>query len=223
MIRVPTSGFLGGTFQGGLNNALCAIAGLALPCGKELCVNIIGEKNLEYEVEENYAEVARLLALLGVPVNLRYIRNCDMHAIRRLGAAQLNILRDGELKPTGEFLKQRFGTPYLISYPIGLDGTIRFLESVGMMCGIDSAMAACGEQARQDTTLLDFGDLAGEKVRFPLPGTSPESFRVAGEIAGRLDLRVGPGGREVPVPMDPPVGSTGVRRLLHRWRCAIHA
>ena len=64
---MPTAGFLGGTFQGGLNNALCAIAGIAKPRRKSLCVNIIGEKNLEYEVEENYSEIVRLLTLLGIP------------------------------------------------------------------------------------------------------------------------------------------------------------
>ncbi|MCK7536249.1 MAG: hypothetical protein MZV63_37315 [Marinilabiliales bacterium] len=58
---VPTAGFLGGTFQNGVNNALNAIADTAEPCPKGWCVNIIGEKNLEYEVEENYAEVSRLL------------------------------------------------------------------------------------------------------------------------------------------------------------------
>ena len=223
VIRVPTAGFLGGTFQGGLNNALCAIAGLANPCVKHLSVNIIGEKNLEYEVEENYGEVARLLSLLGIPVNLRYVRNCELDRIGRLGAARLNVLRDQDLVPTGEFLKQRFGTPYLVSYPTGFDGTIRFLEAVATLCGTESGEALFAEQARQDKTIADFGDLSGEKVRFALPGTSPESFRVAGEMAQKLDLSVGPGGREVPVPFDPPVGSTGIRRLLHRWRCAIHA
>jgi len=61
VIVVPTAGFLGGSFQAGVNNALISIASMAgesAPNGK---VNLIGEKNLEYEVEENYAEVKRLL------------------------------------------------------------------------------------------------------------------------------------------------------------------
>ena len=68
VIHVPTAGFLGGTFQDGMNNALITMAGTADPCDKAPGVNIIGEMNLEYEVEENYAEIARLLAGLGLPV-----------------------------------------------------------------------------------------------------------------------------------------------------------
>ncbi len=57
VIPIPTAGFLGGTFQNGVNNALIAIANVSVPCARSRSVNIIGEKNLEYEVEENYAEV----------------------------------------------------------------------------------------------------------------------------------------------------------------------
>ena len=223
VIPIPTSGFLGGTFQGGLNNALCAIARIAEPCQKRTTVNIIGEKNLEFEVEENFLEVARLLRALSIPVNIRFLRNCDFRSLARLGAASLNILRDDELLPTGEFLKLRFGTPYLTSYPSGLGGTIRFLESVGRMCGVDSSPAIEGEAALQEETLADFDDIAGEKILFEADGASLESRRVAGEIAEKLFLRIGVHGCRVPLPVSPPIGSAGVRRLLHRWRCAIHA
>ena len=101
VIPIPTAGFLGGTFQNGVNNALNAIAETARPCEKVRCVNIIGEKNLEYEVDENFDEVLRLLTLLKIPVNLRFLHNCTMNDILRLGAAQLNILRDDDLKAVG--------------------------------------------------------------------------------------------------------------------------
>jgi nitrogenase molybdenum-iron protein alpha/beta subunit len=223
VIPVPTAGFLGGTFQGGLNNALCAIAGFAKPCPKTVSVNIIGEKNLEYEVEENFSEVARLLHALDIPVNIRFLRNCDMKGIEELGAGSLNILRDDELLPTGEFLKTRFGTPYLSSFPSGLGGTISFLESIGEMCCVDCRDPVAGELALQGETIADFGDISGEIVAFQTEGASPESLRIAGEIAEKLSLHVSDHGCHVPLPLSPPVGSTGVRRLLHRWRCAIHA
>ncbi len=44
------------------------------PVTKDWCVNIIGEKNLEYEVEENYAEVTRLL------ISTRHIRKSAVRA-----------------------------------------------------------------------------------------------------------------------------------------------
>ena len=76
VIPIPTAGFLGGTFQNGVNNALNTIAETARPCKKVRSVNIIGEKNLEYEVDENFDEVLRLLTLLKIPVNLRFTSVC---------------------------------------------------------------------------------------------------------------------------------------------------
>jgi nitrogenase molybdenum-iron protein alpha/beta subunit len=66
IIQVPTGGFLGGVFDQGVNNALCAIADTAHPATRDGTVNIIGEKNLEFEVEENHAELVRLLDALGL-------------------------------------------------------------------------------------------------------------------------------------------------------------
>jgi nitrogenase molybdenum-iron protein alpha/beta subunit len=223
VIPVPTAGFLGGTFQGGLNNALCAIAGFAGPCRKRLNVNIIGEKNLEYEAEENFLEVSRLLHALDIPVNIRFLRNSDMREIGILGAACLNILRDDELLPTGKFLQARFGTPYIKSFPCGLKGTIQFLESVGETCGVNSSSAVGGEMTIQEETLADFDDISGEKILFENTGATPECLKVAGELAEKLALSIEDHGNPVPLPLSPPVGSVGVRRLLHRWRCAINA
>jgi len=137
VIVVPTAGFLGGSFQAGVNNALISIASMAgesAPNGK---VNLIGEKNLEYEVEENYAEVKRLLSRLGLSVNLRFVRSIATQDIGLLGAARLNVLRDPSLVPVGEYLRSRFGTPYVPGFPIGLSGNSSFLAAVAQACGID--------------------------------------------------------------------------------------
>ena len=174
VIPIPTSGFLGGTFQGGLNNALCAIAHLAEPCRKTATVNIIGEKNLEFEVEENFEEIARLLHALDIPVNVRFLRNCTMQSVAKIGGASLNILRDDDLLPTGEFLKQRFGTPYITSFPTGFGGTIQFLESVAGCAVWMVHMQWPVNCALQEETLADFNDLAGEKILFRDRETSPE-------------------------------------------------
>ena len=223
VIVVPTAGFLGGSFQAGVNNALIALAGMARPVAENGRVNIIGEKNLEYEVDENFAEVSRLLALLGLSVNVRFVRDLATDRIASLGAARLNVLRDPSLIPVGEFLQERFGTPYIPAYPVGIPGTVGFLESVAGACDIDCQSAVEEERALRQETLDDFADLAGAGVSFaPLP-PDPEGNRVAQDIAQALRLEVTDSGRPVPVPVTPPIGITGVRRLLHRWRRALHA
>ena len=223
VIPVPTAGFLGGTFQNGVNNALTAIADTTKPCTKGSYVNIIGEKNLEYEVEENYAEVSRLLEALGIPVNLRFLRDCSTGDISRLGAARLNILRDVELLAVGERLRQRFDTPFIPSFPVGLEGTIRFIESVADGFGVKCQQAVREERALQNELLTEFEDITGTSITFDPAGMASATFPVAREVAEQIDITIDGDGCTVPLQLSPPVGTNGIRHMLHRWRRAIHA
>ena len=223
VVPVPTGGFLGGTFQNGVNNALTAIADLAESCPKAWCVNIIGEKNLEYEVEENFKEVTRLLAALGIPVNLRFVRDCSMADIHGLGAARLNILRDEDLHEVGERLRLRFGTPFISSFPAGLAGTIGFLESVADNFGVKSLRAVREEKVLQEAILREFDDISGTEISFDPSVLDSDTFRLACEVAEGIGITIDRDGCRVPAEISPPVGTAGVRRMLHRWRRAIHA
>jgi nitrogenase molybdenum-iron protein alpha/beta subunit len=223
VLPVPSGGFLGGTFQNGVNNALTAIADTAGPCIKSWCVNIIGEKNLEYEVEENFAEVSRLLSALGVSVNLRFVRDCSMTDITRLGSARLNILRDNDLRPVGERLQQRFATPFIPSFPVGLAGTIGFLESVADSFGVQYLRAVHDETVLQEEILSEFNDICGTSIAFDPALKGSDTFKLACEVADQIDVTIHRDGCRVPLEISTPVGTTGVMRMLHRWRRAIHA
>jgi nitrogenase molybdenum-iron protein alpha/beta subunit len=223
VIPVATAGFLGGEFQGGVNNALIALAGCAEPQAAAPCVNIIGEKNLEYEVGENYAEVARLLSHLGLPVGIRFVHDISFDDIPLLGAARLNILRDPSLVPVGEHLRQRFGTPYIPSFPSGLSDTISFIYRIAASCGTDAGRAVGIEQALQAEILADFADISDASGVFSGPVLDHESTRAAREAADALHIRVCRDGDACHLPVQPVVGTSGIRRMLHRWRRAIHA
>jgi nitrogenase molybdenum-iron protein alpha/beta subunit len=223
VIQIPSAGFLGGTFQNGVNNALNAIADTAEPCTKGSYVNVIGEKNLEYEVEENYTEVCRLLGAIGIPVNVRFLRDCSIRDVSRLGAARLNILRDGEVRAVGERLQYRFDTPFIPSFPVGFAGTIQFLEEVADWFGVKCARAVLEEKSLQDEILTEFEDIAGTSVSFDSAGVNSDTFPIAREVAGYFDITIDQGSRTVPIQLSPPVGTTGIRHMLHRWRRAIHA
>ncbi len=223
VIPIRSGGILGGTFQNGVNNALSAVADTVKPCTKDRCVNIIGEKNLEYEVEENFAEITRLLTSLGISVNLRFLRDCSMADITRLGAARLNILRDDDLRAVGEQLLRQFGTPFISSFPLGLEGTISFLESVAGSFEINYLRAVREEQVLQEEILTEFDDIIGSSIAFDpaIPGS--DSFKFARETAEQIGITIGCEGCRVPLEVSPPVGTTGVRRMLHRWRRAMNA
>ncbi|MFA4861603.1 nitrogenase component 1 [Methanoregula sp.] len=223
VIPIPTAGFLGGTFQDGVNNALIAIAATAPESGKTYGVNIIGERNLEYEVEENYREIHRILTLLGLEINTRFVHTTSVDQISLLGAGRLNILREPGLAPVGEYLRQRFGTPYIASFPLGLSGTLSFIDSVARACGVDGRRVAEEERSLQDEILDGFSDLRDAPVVFDQTPTDPESVRAAEEAAGMLRLKIGNFQDSTPLPAAPSVGTYGVKRMLHRWRRAIHA
>jgi nitrogenase molybdenum-iron protein alpha/beta subunit len=223
VIPIPTAGFLGGSFQDGVNNALLALAGCAGPGGDAADVCIVGEMNLEYEVEENYAEVARLLALLGLKVRLRFVHSMAFSQCPLLGASRLNILRSPMLVPVGEYLEERFGTPFIPSFPHGLSGTLSFLGAVAAACGIDGQAAIDGERARQAALVAGFSDLRGCRVAFDTRASFPEDVRAARELAGALGMPAGEDGDGAILAVGAAVGTAGVRKQLHRWRRAIHA
>ncbi|WOX55850.1 nitrogenase component 1 [Methanoculleus palmolei] len=228
VIAVPTAGFLGGVFETGVKNALSAVASLARPAPaaeKTLSANLVGEKNLEYGVDENAAEIARLLSRLGIGINLRFVRGIGTEDVGRLGSAAVNVLREPALRPVGEDLRRRFNTPYVDSFPAGLAGTRRFLEEAGRVCGIDASAAVEEERAYQAEMLSRFSEIAGSRVCFrsphPMLETDPDAVAVCTECTEALNLTVDPDGAAIPFPYPAPVGTAGTRRMLHRWSVLI--
>ena len=223
VIPIPTAGFLGGTFQNGVNNALIALADLAEPASPGAGVNIVGEMNLEFEVESNYHEIERILSNLGIPVMCRFIHDLPFEEIQSLGAARVNILRHPALVPVGEYLRERFGIPFIPSFPLGFSSTLSFVNTVADAYGVDGSDAVDQEQQLQEKIIRDFGDFAGSAASFDDTVTDTEELRAAGETARALRLTVGDPGSGIRLPVPPAVGTSGIRRMLHRWRRSLHA
>jgi nitrogenase molybdenum-iron protein alpha/beta subunit len=224
VVTIPTAGFLGGDFEQGVAKALLSLADLAGPvdAGDKPCVTLVGEKNLEYEVDQHYDEIRRLLGMLGIKIGNRFVRNTSVAEVRNLGGGGLNVLRDRALVPVGEALSARFATPYLGEFPIGFVNTIGFLHDAGSVFGIDPADAIGRERELQEDIIGNFSDLRGCPVRFG-DGQVPSADPGVRELVGMVGLRETAGGCRLPVPVPFPVGTAGARRLLHRWRRAIHA
>ncbi|MDD1659751.1 MAG: nitrogenase component 1 [Methanomicrobiales archaeon] len=223
VVHIPTAGFLGGVFRDGFHRALQAIAGCAgEPGDGPGGVVLVGEKNLEYEVDAHGGEVRRLLSLLGARVDLRLVRGMDWATLPRLGVSRLNVLREPDLAPLGVWLGGRFRTPYLPSYPVGLAGTLLFLARAGRILGMDAAGAVRREEEVQQEMLSCYADLSGSRVWCDRGDGAGEGAALVQELAAVLDLRVDRHGTAVPLPDPLPVGTTGIRQLLHRWRRAIH-
>ncbi len=223
VIPVPSSGFLGGGFQDGMRNALIALGDLAGHVGDpDGGITLVGEKNLEDDVEENYREVSRLLALLGERVSLRFVRGISGAEIRKISRGRLNILREPELRPVGEAFAARFGTPYLDSFPVGLSGSLRFIVETAKFLGLDPTEALEEEQAFQEEALAGFEDLRGERISIdPTAGDAADRFATG--LVNSLGLLPREDGVPLPLPSPLPIGTGGLVRLLHRWRRVLHA
>jgi len=221
VVMVPSGGFLGGGFSDGVRSALSALSGLSHGGHQSGMVNLVGEKNLENEAEANYREVARLLSLLGVKIQLRFVRNIQVSDIGKLGCASLNIMRDESLTDIGSALEDRFGTPYLPSFPVGFEGTLHFLYRVGEVLNIESDRAISAEMTYQKGIIEHFSDLRGRAVVLRHCGQA--SGPVLTELLEMFDLELKDYGRLLSLPDPLPVGTAGLSRMLSRWQRVMDA
>jgi len=223
---IPGSGFLGGNFETGFSNALMALSdtirtstGPPLPGSREKngLVNLIGEKNLEYEVEQNFAEIKRLLSLLDMRVHVRFVHKSSVNELGTLPDGSLNIIREPSLTHVGDYLQKLFGIPYVNSFPVGMTGTLLFIGETAKKAGISEEEPVQKERESQQQMLDEFSDLAGKRVSLPLLPGSP-GYREICEVMDAAGLMVETGGIDLPVPIPFPVGTAGISRMLHGWR-----
>jgi len=219
VIHVPSSGFLGGTFTDGYNSALSCLTSLITPGKQDLNkVNIVGEKNLEFEVEDNFQEVSRILEMLGLEVNIRYVRDITVSDIKRFKDAGLTLFREDTEGVLGRHFHACTGIPSLPEFPVGLAATLAFIKDVGRLTGRDSTDAVCAEEERQASLADEFSDLAGEYMTFDSFGFQSAEMEMFVEVAEAVGIRVSEEGTVIPVPFCMPVGTLGLQRMLRQWR-----
>jgi hypothetical protein len=89
--------------------------------------------------------------------------------------------------------------------------------------GVKYLRAVGEEKVLQEEILTEFNDITGTSITFDPALKDSDTFRLACEVAERIDITIDRDGCRVPLEVSPPVGTAGVRRMLHRWRRAIHA
>ncbi|MDE2444276.1 MAG: nitrogenase component 1 [Methanocorpusculum sp.] len=225
IVYVPTSGFLGGSAKDGENAVLAALARRA-PVADLIpgTVALVGEKNLESEADQNYAEVERLLARLGLRITIRFCRNCNYATLMQLGTAACFILRDERAADAGRIIGERFGRPVIPEFPRGLSGCLAFLRATGAACGVAEeriCAAVAEETAYQELMLSKFSNLSGKTIFLgaePFAGTTA----VAREAAARLGMQERADGFLIRLPFYLPIGTAGVEKMLYLWRRAVN-
>ncbi|WP_255331958.1 nitrogenase component 1 [Methanocalculus taiwanensis] len=226
VIHIPGAGFLGGGFSEGIRNALTSLLTLADSDSSthDDSVLIVGEKNLEYEAEENFSEICRLLSLLDLAPGIRFVRRAPVSDCQKIGSAPVAIMREPSLLPVGSILSSRFNTHVIPGFPVGTKGTSGFLQKLGEYTGIDPRSAIHDEEGLIADLYCSFDDLRCESIRLNRAGADPATIMAAESAINSLGMKIRSEGYPLPLPYDPPIGISGTRRMLNAWRrCLSHA
>ncbi|NTW50295.1 MAG: ferredoxin:protochlorophyllide reductase (ATP-dependent) subunit B, partial [Chlorobiales bacterium] len=98
---------------------------------KEPTVNIIGPISLGFHVRSNVITLRRMMAALGVKINVIAPLGASLSDLKKLPAAWLNIApyREIGLEAT-RHLREKFGTPALYDTPMGVQPTLAWLRKL---------------------------------------------------------------------------------------------
>jgi light-independent protochlorophyllide reductase subunit B len=115
----------------GLFNVLVQRYAAARPLTPRPSVNLIGPASLGFHARHDLIALRRIMAALGVEINVVAPWGARLDDLRRLPAAWLNIApyRELGLEAT-RYLNRTFGTPALYDAPIGVQPTLAWLRTL---------------------------------------------------------------------------------------------
>ena len=111
--------------------------------------NILGPSALGFRCRDDVIEIKRLLAQIGVDVNVVAPEGASPDDIRRIPAADFNICLYPEIAQTAcDWLQRTFGQPSVKTVPIGVGATRDFVAEVGRVAGVDVGAILAAEHSR---------------------------------------------------------------------------
>jgi light-independent protochlorophyllide reductase subunit B len=172
--------------------------------------NILGPTALGFRHRDDVVEIGRLLASLGVEVNVTAPLGATPEDLRRLPDADFNVVLYPEIAGVAAaWLERTYGQPQVRTVPIGLGATQDFIREVAGIAGVDPAPALSPESARSswwsrsvDSNYLTrkrvfiFGDathavaaarIASEELGFEVVGLGCYNREFAREVRAAAD------------------------------------
>lgn len=139
IIRPP----LGASLSEGKEAGFLALLDLMKPAAKTLkkTVNLIGPTYNTFNWRADVFELKRMLACIGIRVNMVLCTDCTVADIEKAPRASLNICvypYDCGIATARE-MEKRFGTPYIAEpVPLGFGGSAEWLAEIARRCGVDT-------------------------------------------------------------------------------------
>ncbi|MFS0737758.1 ferredoxin:protochlorophyllide reductase (ATP-dependent) subunit B [Sphingomonas sp. 1P06PA] len=110
--------------------------------GRRPLANILGPTALGFRHRDDVIEIGRLLATLGIDVNVTAPLGAGPDDLRRLGEADFNICLYPEIADTAcRWLERTFGQKTVRTVPIGHGATRDFIAEMAALAGVDAAAA----------------------------------------------------------------------------------
>jgi light-independent protochlorophyllide reductase subunit B len=120
-----------------------ASAATAAPRTPGPCCNVLGPAALGFRHRDDIVEVRKLLASLGVTVNVVAPLDATVADLARLPHADFNIVLYPEIAGVAaDWLKRNHGQPSVTLPPIGAMATRAFIAAVRQAAGLDDGTAA---------------------------------------------------------------------------------
>ena len=104
-------------------------------------VNLLGLSIYQKYHARDMEEIKRLLGLCGISVNTALLCESSLSEIRSVPEASLNVVIDPDWGlDSAEYLKERFGTPFVVSeygYPVGFKAMEKLITDIAGMLDTD--------------------------------------------------------------------------------------
>ncbi|MGU3540610.1 ferredoxin:protochlorophyllide reductase (ATP-dependent) subunit B [Methylobacterium sp. A54F] len=150
-----------------LVRALARPAAAERPAKARPSCNLLGPTALGFRHRDDVAEITGLLARLGIDVNVTAPMGATPADLGRLAEADFNVVLYPETaRSAGEYLRKTFGQPMVETVPIGFTATLRFVEEVARVAGVDPGpvLAEHGSRAPWYARSVDSTYLTGKRV-----------------------------------------------------------
>lgn len=141
--------------------------------------NIIGSCADMFRFQSDAAEISRLVSGAFEMNQIGTLTSgTSIAELEKLGAAHLNLIIRREGEAVAKYLENRFGTPYLMARPYGIRGTVKWLEDIAAICGLQCNKAflshekeiACKQIEPMQVVLSRFQRVHREESRLILAG-----------------------------------------------------
>ncbi len=146
-------------------HALVRALAVPMPRTTDITCNLLGATALGFRHRDDVTEITRLLAQMGVTLNVCAPLGATPDDLRRLGQAHFNVLLYPE---TGEsaarLLEKTCGQPFTKVVPIGVGATRDFLAEVAAITGLPAEVDESGLRQPWWSASVDSTYLTGKRV-----------------------------------------------------------